>query len=111
MKKNTKHGFTVVELMMVVTVVGLLATLATPSFLNARAGSRMNVCINNLRQLTGAKDQWAMENAKRETDPVVITEVAAYMKNGIPTCPSSGRYEFTIVQTGATCTIQGHIMQ
>ena len=109
MKKKVQSGFTLVELMMVITILGLLAALATPSFSNARTASRMNVCINNLRQLTGAKDQWAMENSKREADPVVISEVAMYMKGGIlPRCPSSGTYMFTTVQTGATCTIVGH---
>ena len=60
---------------------------------------------------TGAKDQWAMENAKRDNDLVIQNEVAIYMKGGIPVCPSSGTYQFTTVQRSATCTIGGHVYQ
>jgi prepilin-type N-terminal cleavage/methylation domain-containing protein len=108
-KKHAQQGFTLTEIMIVVMIIGLLAAIASPSFINARTTSRMNACINNLRQLTGAKDQWAMENAKTETDPVVMNEVIAYVKGGLPTCPSSGTYTFTTVGTNATCTIAGHV--
>ena len=109
MKRQTKQGFTLTEIMIVITLIGLLAAIASPSFMNARSTSRMNACINNLRQLTGAKDQWAMENAKNETDLVVMNEVTQYMKGGLPTCPSSGTYTFTTVRMAATCTVGGHI--
>jgi prepilin-type N-terminal cleavage/methylation domain-containing protein len=109
MKTSAQHGFTLVEIMMVITIIGLLAALATPSFSNARTTSRANTCINNLRQLTGAKDQWAMEHGKSETDLVDITEVAGYIKSGMPVCPSSGTYMFTTVAMSATCTVGGHL--
>lgn len=109
MKKRVRQGFTLTEIMIVVSVIGLLAAISTPSFMNARSASRMNTCINNLRQLTGAKDQWAMEHAKNEADPVVMNEVIVYMKGGLPTCPSSGTYNFANVGSNATCTITGHL--
>lgn len=109
MKKYAQQGFTLVELMMVITILGLLASIALPSFANARTTSRTNACINNLRQLTGAKDQWAMENAKNDTDLVVMNEVLVYMKGGLPICPSSGTYGFTTVRMNATCTVAGHL--
>jgi prepilin-type N-terminal cleavage/methylation domain-containing protein len=108
-EKCAPQGFTLTEMMIVVTVIGLLAAMAMPSFINARTTSRTNVCINNLRQLTGAKDQWAMEHAKSEGDSVAIDEVIIYMKGGLPTCPSSGTYMFTTVGMNATCTIAGHL--
>ena len=111
MKREARHGFTLVELMMVITILGMLAVLATPSFLNARAASRGKACINNLRQLNGAKEQWAMEHGKREDDPVVMNEVVLYIKGGMPRCPASGTYEFTTVRMPATCTVAGHVYQ
>ena len=63
MKINTsrKAGFTLVEIMIVVAIIGLLAAIAIPNFVKARETSRTNACINNLRQIEGAKQQWAFE--------------------------------------------------
>ncbi len=56
-----KRGFTLVEIMIVVAIIGLLAAIAIPSFMKARTTSQKNACINNLRQIESAKDQWAIE--------------------------------------------------
>ena len=70
MKINTsrKAGFTLVEIMIVVAIIGLLAAIAIPNFVKARSTSQMNACINNLRQIDGAKQQWALEKGKTATD-------------------------------------------
>ena len=53
MSKNCKKsGFTLVEIMIVVAIIGLLAAIAIPSFVNARTRSQQNACINNLRQVS-----------------------------------------------------------
>lgn len=57
-----KKGFTLVEIMIVVAIIGLLAAIAIPSFMRARTTSQANACINNLRQIEAAKDQYALEN-------------------------------------------------
>src|ERR1035437_2776535 len=64
---SNNKGFTLVEIMIVVAIIGLLAAIAIPNFVKARTTSQMNACINNLRQIDGAKQQWALETKQPAT--------------------------------------------
>lgn len=86
MKINTsrKAGFTLVEIMIVVAIIGLLAAIAIPNFVRARATAQTNACVNNLRQIDGAVQQSLLEDPSVAID---ATRVALYIKGGVPACP------------------------
>jgi prepilin-type N-terminal cleavage/methylation domain-containing protein len=82
-------GFTLVEIMIVVAIIGLLAAIAVPNFVKARTTAQMNACINNLRQIDGAIQQWALEQKKDQNAAVLEGDVMPYLKNSV-VCPSGG---------------------
>lgn len=87
--RNTNKGFTLVEIMIVVAIIGLLAAIAIPNFVKARTTAQMNACINNLRQLDGAIQQYALENKQAAGAAVANTDCTPYLKNSV-VCPSGG---------------------
>ena len=116
MKINTsrKAGFTLVEIMIVVAIIGLLAAIAIPNFVRARTTSQINACINNLRQLDGGIQQWALENKKAASAAVTLADVQPYIKltsaNALPACPAGGTYAVTAANAAPTCTVSGHAL-
>lgn len=107
---SKERGFTLVEIMIVVAIIGLLAAIAIPNFVKARQTAQRNACIQNLKEIDGAKEQWALETKKANGDPVVVDEVNKYIKNGAPVCPSSGTYTYGNVGTDPTCSVATHVL-
>jgi prepilin-type N-terminal cleavage/methylation domain-containing protein len=86
---SRQAGFTLVEIMIVVAIIGLLAAIAIPNFVRARQSAQTNACINNLRQIDAAKQQWALENGKKPTDTPVNADIVTYIgKSGQTTAGS-----------------------
>ena len=85
--KMRVQGFTLVEIMIVVALIGLLAAIAMPSWVRARTTSQNNACINNLRQISGATQQWALDNRKGPDVTVAPDEILPYLKSAV-VCPA-----------------------
>ena len=107
MKKRS--GFTLVEIMIVVAIIGLLAAIAIPSFMKARTTSQQNACINNLRQIESGKEQWALAAQVAQGAAVVTTAVDVYLKKA-PVCPAGGSYSYNNIGTDAGCSVTGHAL-
>ena len=100
-----RSGFTLVEIMIVVAIIGLLAAIAIPNFVKARTASQRNACIANMKQIEGAKSTWALENKKTGADVPPDADLFGADKYIAkkPECPAGGAYVIGAVDAPPTC--------
>jgi type II secretory pathway pseudopilin PulG len=109
-KTSQTGGFTLVEIMIVVGIIMLLATIAVPNFVRARRTAATSACIVNLKQIEGAINTWATETKAADDAPVDYSSIRPYLKGQV-VCPAGGKtfsdsYQLGTVADKPTCLKQ-----
>ena len=109
-RQKGSGGYTLIEILIVVMIIGILLAIAVPSFMNARERSRANACRANLRQIQAAKEQWAMANNQGPTATPAWDDLVPNFIQQQPVCPSGGTYTIGNLSTNPTCDVDGHTL-
>jgi hypothetical protein len=96
-----------VSIALSIFVIPMLAAIAIPNFVKARTTAQMNVCISNLMQIDGAKQQWALVNKKPVTATPTAQDLERYLRAKL-VCPAGGVYTLNAVGEKPTCSIPNH---
>ncbi len=113
----TNRGFTMIEIMIVLLVIGILMSLAVPNFLSARSVSQTKTCLAHLRAIECAKEELATERGlgvsatfTLDANPTTgLIGTTSYIKS-VPVCPNGGSYALGTVTVRPTCTSSGHVL-
>jgi prepilin-type N-terminal cleavage/methylation domain-containing protein len=106
---QSRRGFTLTEIMIVIAIIGIIVAIAVPAFLRARERSRATTCQENLQKIDTAKEQYALEfkltNGQVIADETDLVGNSKYLKR-FPSCPAGGTYTFNAVGQTPTCSLE-----
>ena len=105
-----RKGFTLVEIMIVVAIIGLLAAIAIPNFIKARQTAEKQACIANLKLIQGATLVWALDGNKAGTDTPVTSDLTPNYVKSWPKCKGTAYAVAANVDTDPVCpnAVSGH---
>ena len=103
-KQMRASGFTLVEIMIVVAIIGMLIAVAVPNFSKMRRDAQKTACHAQLKQIDGSKEMWATQEKRADGDTPSEVQIGEYFANGVPSCPSGGAYRIGAVGANATCS-------
>ena len=104
-QSTRQAGFTLVEIMIVVLIIGMLMSIAVQTFVPARERSRAKACMANLHELDSAKLQWAMDTKAQNNATPAMTDLSPTYMREVPECPSGGAYGINNVSSVPTCSV------
>ncbi|MDR3708374.1 MAG: prepilin-type N-terminal cleavage/methylation domain-containing protein [Capsulimonadaceae bacterium] len=109
-RSQGRGAFTLVEIMIVVMIIGILLAIAIPTFLTARSSSRAKTCVDNLKQIDTAKQQYVMDKKQSSTyafsgsySGTTSNELVPNYMQSFPVCPASGTYTVGAAGVIPTC--------
>ena len=105
-RNRRQFGFTLVEIMVVIAIIGMLMGVATLGISHAIKSSKANICNMNIEAIEQAKQMWSLENKKGDNDTAGEDDLKVHLKNSVfPTCPSGGTYTINANNVRATCSV------